>query len=509
VTSPASAHVAVIDVGSNSIRLVVYDQACRAPIPRFNEKALCALGRGLEGGGTLDPAAAAAAHRAIVRYVRLAAAMEVGDLRIAATEAVRRAADGGRFLAEVERAIGRRIEILSGEAEARLSALGVAGGFWRPDGIMADLGGGSVELSEVDATGAVGPNASLPLGTLRLRAAVADDVDKARDAVDRALAAEGWLDGAAAGRDFYAVGGGWRALARVHLAETGSPLDVIHGYAIDSDAATRLGRRIAGLSRGKLAALPGVPRRRVDTLPAAALLLERVLARIRPRRVRFSALGLREGLLFAGLGADALAEDPLIAGAAHLGRQRSRAPEIGAALADWTAPLFAGEGPAERRLRVAACWASDVGWLEAPGSRARDAFFMLAHYPFIGVDHAGRAAIAATVLTRYEGALDERAVRPMLGLLSGAELGRAQTLGRAMQLAYRLSGGVPAVLASTWIEIAGGSLVLHLPEPDLVPEPTGLRVRLEVLARSLGIDEFRMVLPQGDAFAEDFESVLV
>jgi exopolyphosphatase/guanosine-5'-triphosphate,3'-diphosphate pyrophosphatase len=505
----ANAHVAVIDIGSNSVRLVVYDRACRAPIPRFNEKALCALGRGLEPGGTLDPVAAAAAHRAVVRYVRLAEAMAVADLRLAATEAVRRAADGGRFLAEVERSIGRRIEVLSGEAEARLSALGVAGGFWQPDGVMADLGGGSVELAAVDAMGAAGPCVSLPLGTLRLRAAVAEHPDAARATVDRALAAIDWLDGGAVGRDLYVVGGGWRALGRIHLAGSKAPLDVIHGHAIDGGAALGLGRRIAGLSRQKLLALPGVPRRRIDTLPAAGLLLERAVARLRPARVVFSALGLREGLLFAGLQPSEMSRDPLIEGAADLGRQRNRAADIGEAMADWTAPLFAAEGPAEARLRIAACAVSDVGWLEAPGSRARDAFFMLAHYPFVGVDHPGRVAVAATVFTRYEGAPDDRALRPLLALLSGSERARVETLGRAVQLGYRLCGGVPGLLSRTRIESAGNRLLLHLPGPDLVPDPTGLEIRLQALARSLGCRDIGIIMPEDDVFGADFESILV
>ena len=374
---------------------------------------------------------------------------------------------------------------------------------------MADLGGGSVELTAVDSGGATGPSVSLPLGTLRLRAAVADNVEAAAGTIDRALAAIDWLDGAAAGRCFYVVGGGWRALARIHLAEGGSPLDVIHGHAIDCDTALQLGRRIARLGRSKLAALPGVPRRRIDTLPAAALLFERVVARLRPSRVAFSALGLREGLLLTGLGPDELALDPLVEGAADLGRQRNRAPGIGAAMADWTAPLFAGEQADEARLRVAACRVSDIGWLEAPGSRARDAFFMLAHYPFVGIDHPGRVAIAATVFVRYEGAADDRALRPLLTLLSAAERSRVQILGRAMQLAYRLSGGVPGLLERTRIELAGDTLRLHLPEPDLVPEPTGLQVRLQALARSLGVGDIKIAMPHDDLFSEDFESLLV
>jgi exopolyphosphatase/guanosine-5'-triphosphate,3'-diphosphate pyrophosphatase len=487
-------HVAVIDVGSNSIRIVLYDRLCRAPVPRFNEKALCALGRDLEGGGRLDPEAAVCALGALGRFVRLAGALDAARLRIVATEALRRASDGAAFLAEAERRLGRPITVLGGDDEARLAALGVAGGFWRPGGIVGDLGGGSVELAVVGPDGVGETRVSLPLGTLRLQPATARNPATALARIDAALDRVPWLAGAARGGSFYAVGGSWRALARVHLAMAEAPLQVVNGHAVDADEACRLVRHIGGLEPRAVERLPGLPSRRGETLPAAAQLMERLLDRLRPERVVFSALGLREGLLFEALGPAELAKDPLVAGARDLGRARSRTTGIGEAMAAWTAPLFRDEPAEAARLRLATCAVADVGWLETRDSRARDAFFMLAHYPFLGADHADRVAIAYAVALRYEGRPDDRPLRPLLALLRPEQRRRAEMLGQALDVGFRLCGGAPRLLAGSRLELGEGELRLEVPDAGLVPEVDVLGDRLEGLARSLGLGRARILI---------------
>ena len=495
VPVPPKAHVAVVDVGSNSIRIVVYDRLCRAPVPRFNEKSLCGLGRGLDERGHLDRHAADCALHILTRFTRLAEAMNAAHVVITATEALRRADDGADFLKTAEARIGRRIRVLSGDDEARLSALGVAHGFWQPDGIVADLGGGSIEFAFVDNIGLDGRRASLPLGTLRLQPHATRDRTLALGRIDGAVETVPWLRGAARGRSFYVVGGGWRALARVHLAMTDAPLKVAHGYAIAPETALKLTRDLLELDRKGLAKLAGMPKRRVDTLPAAALLFQRVIERLEPERIVFSALGLREGLLFSELEPDELAKDPLIEGARDLGLQRSRAPGIGDAVAAWTALLFAGEEPAAARMRLAACLVSDVGWLETRDSRARDAFFALAHYPFLGVGHVERVFIAYAIFLRYEGDPDDKPVRALLTVLSDEERRRAEILGRALQVAYRLSGGAPGLLDGTGLLEKKGELRLEIPDLALVPELDSLKSRLRELAHTLRLSRMRVVTP--------------
>ena len=478
---------AVVDIGSNSIRLVVYERLCRAPIALFNEKSVCALGRGLATGGRLGRPEIADVLHALRRFAHIADALRVGEVEYVATEAVRRAANGAEFLREAEKVTGRPILVLSGPEEARAAALGVAASFHRAEGVVGDLGGGSVDLSVVTPDGPSEPEASLPIGTLPVtRMLLARDMPVA-DWIDERLAGVPWLERAAAGRNFYVVGGGWRALARIRLAMSETPLKVVHDYRILAAEALTLGRTIANLDPEELRTVPGMPGRRIETVRAAAILLERVVRRLEPERVVFSAFGLREGRLFSRLSPAALREDPLLAGARDFGRGRSRLPEIGAAMGEWTAAVVREETGEQRRLRLAACEVSDSAWREHPALRAREAFYRLAQYPFIGLNHAERAYIAYAVFIRYEGSPEDLFTRPMLALLPEPERRRAELLGATLQLGYRISAAVPELLATSRLRIVGDELQLDLPAPDAAPDPEILKPRLRAVAKALGL----------------------
>ncbi len=483
----------VVDIGSNSIRLVVYERRCRAPIALFNEKSLCALGKSLATSGRLGRTEMDSALRALRRFAHIADALRVGAVEYVATEAVRRAENGQDFLAEAERATGRRVKVLSGPEEAHSAAMGVAYSFHEPDGVVGDLGGGSVDLSVVTPDGPIAPYGSLQIGTLPVTRMLLEDPAAAARLIDERLASLAWLGAAARGRAFYVVGGGWRALARVRLAMTDTPLKVVHDYRLTADEALKLGRTIAGLDRDELRTVPGMPGRRVETVRAAALLLERTVRRLEPESVVFSAFGLREGRLFLTLPAEQLALDPLLAGARDFGRTRSRLPAIGAAMGEWTAAVAAGETPQQRRLRLAVCEVSDSAWREHPAFRAREAFYRLAQYPFIGLDHAQRAFLAYAVFIRYEGSPDDLFTSPIRSLLPPHEQRRAELLGAALQLGYRISAAVPDLLQSSRLEVAGDEVRLHLPAPDAAPDPDILNPRLRALARGLGLARFKVL----------------
>ncbi len=491
---------AVADVGSNSVRLVVYEHLARAPLPLFNEKAMCGLGRGLAATGRLNAEGVECALRALRRFAHIAEAMGAETLDVVATEAVRRAANGPEFLEAARAACGTEVHVLSGTEEARTAAAGVAFGFFEPDGVSGDLGGGSVDLARVGPDGPSPPYGSLPLGTLPVGEALARDGRAAAERlVEERLASLPWLEGAARGRAFYVVGGGWRALGRVSIAAADVPLKVVHDYALSAGEAARLGRRLARLSQAELASLPGMPRRRTETLQAAALVFEKVVQRLAPERVVFSAFGLREGRLFGHLGPEELARDPLIAGAELFGRSRARVPEIGDAVARWTVPLFLSEDAQARRLRLAACALSDTGWRGHPDGRALEAFFRIVQYPFVGLSHAERAFLAYAIHARYRGEPDDPFVRPALTLLAEPARRRAELLGAGLQLAYRISGGVPDLLDGSRLELlgdeggSGGEVVLHLAHAELAPDDDMLRTRLRTLARAAGVERFRVV----------------
>jgi exopolyphosphatase len=302
--------VAVVDIGSNSIRLVVFDGLKRAPFPLFNEKVMCGLGRGLERTGELNADGAAMALDNLGRFVTLADVMGADRIDLLATAAVRDASNGPDFVRKAEKACGRRVRVLSGEEEARLSAMGVLMGMPQATGVMGDLGGGSLELVALER-GKPGAHATLPLGPLRLAEAAGEDMRKAADLVDAALEPLGWL-GDLKGEIFHPVGGAWRTLARIHMEQTGYPLHVIQDYRVPRREMEEMARLIAGMGRKSLARLVDVARRRLEALPFAALVLERVLKAGRPSTVAFSAFGLREGHIYDLLPATERARDPLL-----------------------------------------------------------------------------------------------------------------------------------------------------------------------------------------------------
>ena len=306
----AIGRLGVIDIGSNTVRLVVYDPPTRLPFPVFNEKADCMLGRGLAASGRLNPEGIAKAMRALSRFTRLAVAMEVDRLEAVATAAVRDAEDGPEFVAEVDRRFGLKVQVIDGTEEARFAALGVLSGTPEADGMLGDLGGGSLDLVGMD-TGIFGQTASLPLGHLRV--AEMGTAVEAAERVREQLMEQLWI-GTLAARTFYAVGGSWRGVARVILERTGWPLHVIDGFAVPTDEALRQIEWIMRSSARTLRRIKGVSGRRIETLPHAAAVMHELLLLGRPNRVVFSAFGMREGKMLSMLPETIRIQDPLITG---------------------------------------------------------------------------------------------------------------------------------------------------------------------------------------------------
>jgi exopolyphosphatase / guanosine-5'-triphosphate,3'-diphosphate pyrophosphatase len=487
---------AIVDIGSNSVRIVVYDQLGRAPLPRFNEKSLCRLGEGLAQTGAIAPDHFGRTVEALRRFRAIADAMGVTRIDATATEAIRRATNGAELAALIEREAGLKVRILSGAEEARYAALGVISGFFRPVGLVGDMGGGSLEVAEA-LDDRVGERwVSMPLGALPVEALMSRGLKEAKAAVDEKLKAD--LPPALTKPVFYPVGGGWRAFAKAHMVATNAPIHVVHGYTLDTAVARDFAKSILKLSPEKLATMPGVPARRARTLPAAALVLDRVLKRLMPERVVFSALGLREGWLYSQLKAEERYLDPLVEGAQLIGLPMARVPGFAPALARWTADLFPGETPADTRLRVAVCALSDVAWRDHPDVRAEETFHRLLHFPFIGIEHAERVFLASAIHARYAGKPEDPYLVPAQALLSRAQRKRAQVLGRAITLAYRVAAGMPQVLASSRLRIDRDCVDLHVGDFARVPDSEAVTDRLKLLAAAVGVPRVRVTtLPSG------------
>lgn len=456
-----SGPVSVIDIGSNSVRLVIYDGLWRRASVLHNEKAICAIGRNIVRSGKLYGPGTEMALETLARFKILSAGFGVRLIEAVATAAARDAENGREFVAQAEKVLGAPIRVLPGGDEARIAAEGVLAGIPEADGLVADLGGGSLDMVTV-SEGAVGGAATLPFGPLRLMDLSDGDLDKARSAVAKGFDKVD-LGEKLKGRSLYAVGGIWRALARVEMDMQDYPLHVLHHYRIPSGRALKLCKAVSGLSRKSLEKIRAVPKRRAEALPYGALVLEQMIQTFGLKDVIISAYGLREGLLQRVLPADEAAKDPLIEFARDANERESRTPEHADELFRWMSPLFPKESPAERRLRWAICLFSDVGWRRHPDDRAIGSFDQVLLGPYAGADHHDRVLMATAIYHRYTGEDETPKERGANKLLSEEDAALALKIGFAARLAFGLSGSIGGELPRMTIRLTEKSMILEAP----------------------------------------------
>jgi exopolyphosphatase / guanosine-5'-triphosphate,3'-diphosphate pyrophosphatase len=479
--------IGVIDIGSNSVRLVVYEGPVRAATPLFNEKVLCGLGRTVATTGRLGDEATDRALQALTRFKAIARVLRVKNMRAIATAAVRDAKDGPTFISRGEKACGVKIEILSGAEEARLAALGIRMGFVDADGTAGDLGGGSLELIDLQGE-KLSHAATLPLGGLRLIDVVQHRIDDAIDLVDRQIASLEWIK-SGKGRPFYAVGGTWRALAKLHMEQTSYPLRVMHGYALPLKSAMTFCEEVRRAKKvSSIPSIEEVAKARREVLPYGALVMERLLKKLQPSDVIFSVFGIREGLLYNLMSPYERKKDPLLSFADDFARRRSRSVEHAHELCDWTDKLFESvdpeETPQEQRLRHAACLFSDIGWRAHPDYRGEQSLDKIAHAALSGIDHPGRIFIGMAVYFRHAGpdSNDHTAFpEKLLAAINRRTQKRARILGAALRTAHMLSIGMPGVIVETSLKLEGQRLVLRLPKAHAGLDGERLRRRLAAL----------------------------
>jgi exopolyphosphatase/guanosine-5'-triphosphate,3'-diphosphate pyrophosphatase len=441
--------------------------------------------------GLLAADAVEKAIAALKRFRALCDAMGVGKTWAIATAACRDADNGPAFIARAEAVCGVPITVLSGRREAELSALGIVSGFHRPDGIVGDLGGGSLELTDVRGH-RLKSGITLPLGGLALQDLSEKSLAKAEKIVRQTLGREAILKGGR-GRDFYAVGGTWRAIARLHMSQTGYPLHVMHGYTLAAPEALEFSRLVRRGDPETLSKIETVNAARRPLLTYAALVLEHIVRIAKPKRIVVSALGVREGLLFSMLSHEEQRRDPLLAAAQELNVLRSRSPRHGEELIDWTDRFMSTSGieetADEKRLRHAACLLADIGWRAHPDYRGEQSLNIISHAAFAGVDHPGRAFLALTVFFRNTGLAtlaDDELSPHVRELATSRILDHARILAAAMRVAYLVSGAMPGVLPDTPLVVERGKLKLKL--GGAYASLAGDRVfgRVKQLARLIG-----------------------
>jgi len=481
-----SRQAAVIDVGSNSVRLVVYRLDGRAIWTVYNEKALAGLGRDLPATGRLSPAGVEVALVALRRFRALLDGWRAEEVTAAATAAVRDAADGPAFLRRVREETGLAVRVLTGEEEARYAALGVIAGQPDAQGVVGDLGGSSLELVRLHGRSS-DDGATLPLGPFALGAPRTLDLDRMHRVIDGALAP---YANRFASRHFHAVGGAWRNLALFHMELAYYPLHVAHQYEMSRADALDVSRLVARQSKASLERMQGLSKKRLETLPYAAIVLESLIERLGVERVIISAFGVREGLLLEAMEPDVRARDPLIEGCEALTAARGLTAELGGALEAWLTPAFERLAPVfgarEPVLLAAACRLADVGARLHPDHRGDLAFEQVLRAPIAGMNHPERAFLASVAFARHSSSPNTPEAAAIARVIGTDRRQRARALGAAVRLGCDLSGRNPRLLEKSSLTIQGERMILTAArgwEDMLLGEQTGKRA--QTLANAL------------------------
>jgi exopolyphosphatase/guanosine-5'-triphosphate,3'-diphosphate pyrophosphatase len=470
--------VAVIDVGSNSVRLVFYRVEGRAVWTVYNEKVLAGLGRDLAVSGRLSPEGVETAMAALRRFAALVDASKPDHVFTAATAAARDAADGQAFCRKVRAETGLDLDILSGAEEARHSALGVLAGAPGSQGLVGDLGGASLELIRLE-DGRPGDGVTLPLGPFSFRDTGRFDPERVVIQVERRLKPHAERLKTA---QFNAVGGAWRNLAVLAMRMSGYPLEIVHQYELTRREALEAARVIARQSKGSLERIEGISRRRLETLPHAAAVMEGLIGALGIERVVLSAFGLREGLLFEAMPPAVRALDPLIEGCAALSAREGATPALGPALDRFVTPAFESLEPAfdarEAVLISAACRLADLGARLHPDHRADLIFNQVLRAPIPGMNHSERVFLAIACFARHTAASTVPVPDLVARLLTHERAQRARALGSAIRLGCDLSGSNAELLARARLVIRSSAVILEADEeaaPILFGEQTAKR----------------------------------
>lgn len=458
--SPANQRRAVVDIGSNSVRLVVYDGPARAPLSICNEKALCGLGRDMTPEGGLNPAAVEDALATLRRFRHVLDELGRPPVTAIATAAVREATDGSRFI-EAAQTIGFDVDVISGGEEGELAALGVVSVEPGATGIVGDMGGGSLELSVLDK-GEPGECLSLPVGPLSLMRASKGDARIAARLIEDHLETVPFLKKGSFDT-LYAVGGAWRAVARIHMSVKNYPLPVLHHYELTPAQAIEVCDLIARQSRKSLEEIPGIPRRRIDTLPLASTVLKSVITRMKAKRVCMSSGGIREGLLYRQLSPEERRRDPFFEACRFYAARLAPEPNFGEKAFQMIEPLFTRDHPEGARKRLGAALLCDIGAYFHPDLRGRHAFDTALRAPFASVTHEERLWMALALFRRHQGRSAAPPNEAAMALLSEEAQLRATRFGLALRFAAAIAPKAPAALEGCRLEAREGELVFIAP----------------------------------------------
>ena len=478
----------VLDLGSNSIRLVIFRKNTRIPLIEFNEKAFCGLGTELQISGKLSGQGKLNALDNISRFAAIIERMGLQELQVIATAAVRDASDGKEFVKELEKLFDFSVKILSGKEEAYLSALGVICAFPNSTGIVCDLGGGSLELASIKK-GRVYDCTSVPIGSLRFAEINERSEAKTLNLIDEQLETVDWLQNKKFS-SLYAIGGAWRSLARLHMEFADYELKVIHGYSIKRSELTSFLEQLYPITistkKTDDQALSPISSSRAKQIPIASLILSRIIYKVNSRRVVFSAAGLREGCLFDRLDQEQRDMDPLMSSLMAIFPSSYEDTNYSRELEHLICSFFPYMSLTHKRLLRAICCIRNIGSDEHPSYRSLQSYLRLLRLPVIGITHKERVFIATAILNRYNGSNSDIPEKVYPKIITSEEHKMASMIGFLLDFAISFSGGLKGVLDKVKVERDGDAILILFPKEMNISKGQNVNRRVERLERVFG-----------------------
>jgi len=486
--------IGVLDIGSNSVRFVIYELFGAHFSPVYNEKVLAGLGRDLRDTGYLSEKGKKLAFDSLRRFKAIADAQGLGELLIGATAALRVAEDAPDFIDCVKSEIGLGISPISGEEEARLTAMGMLAADIRAQGLAADLGGASLEFVHVQDK-EVAKGISLKLGPFEMLGSKPSDAENFNNADIHAK-----IEGELAKIDFTAfkcqalhlIGGAWRNLASIHQQRHDYPMRTLQAYHLSPDDARDLAVWAYGEGREEILEWSGISDRRLETLPYSGYLLEMIIERMEPRVVIISTTGLREGLVYDAMDPELRTRDSLMDGCRDLARGNLQAIDFGEPLYQFLEDVAVHfpnffEIKNENRLRKAACQLAGIGKGLHPDYRADLVFDDVLYAPLANLTHQERAYLALILFSSFTGKSLPENGAAVERLLTEEARNAARTYGAAMRLAIVATGRSADLLDSFKLDVVKGALNLSV-APSMEALLSGrVRYRLKKLSQLSGL----------------------
>jgi len=453
--------IGIIDIGSNSIRLVVFDGPKRSPLYLYNEKVFYRLGQKSVGGQNFTDKILAEVTNIVDRFVTISRNMKAVKIIAFGTSALREANNSTDLIRLVLDRTGINVEIISGETEAEYAAKGILLGFPNSFGVICDLGGNSVEFGTILEGKVINCKTAL-LGPLALNKLFRINKD-AKNHMKTIIGSLNIIQQNDLRKKLFLIGGSWRAIAKFHMELTGYPLKIIQGYKIKAKELKKTLSLISSEVGKKRLLMTNIPNERLELLPHSANLLEIILETYRFDTVIFSSFGVREGIIFDQLSEKERNRDPLLEAAKYFERKDSRFPKLSRSVFNWIAPFHKTFNKKNKRLIFAACKLHDISWIAHPDYKMEMCLELITRSNISGITHKDRMFLAAILLFRHKIKSEVIQELDLFNLVSKRKRGIAMVIGKSLRLASTFFGEKD-LFKEIKISVKNDEVVLTIPE---------------------------------------------